>query len=683
MTLGWFCRLLVVAALWVCGGAVCIPSASAGTLYLKSCSLYRDNALGAWQGSSTGSKLSSANRCAQGGSLQLLAEGPTLRGKNAQWNLTTSSQIALRAVYVPSNAVLVNPSAHPDGYLVRFLWDGGSHTISDTGEKCCGGMDYGTGISTSFVGPKHWLVIQLACTKAKCSGVFGQALDVKGIELTATDTSPPTITPDETTPNIAKANGRWIRGIWDASFTAGAQDGVCQARVLLNGVIIARGQSYTPHTGSWTQCGGGAGTLNGSGTNRVTASVDTTRYANGPLTVQYVASDAAQPANVAAPRYHFDVDNAPVALGLAGPTSALTTDGPQAVVATAEAGPSGVDGIYCSVDGSPNQWHAGASEVIRVAHLGLNHIACFAENNAIDPQGARARSPLETWTVDIREPSVSLVSLVHVADALHCVRRHVRVHIPAHWTTERYHGRRIRVRVPAQTRRVKVVRCHPRVKRIRVWRNGRPVTERVLELPHRVASHHEQVSFGSPARISGWLGISSGNALGGQMIEVMTAPADGSPTFTLATEVRTRSNGTWTARLPAGPSRLIKAVYPGTSQIAPAASDSSSIAVPASPVLHVQPRRTHWGSAIRIFGRLRGGYIPASGELVVLRIGWHGGVAEIGHVYTDLAGHFAATYTFLRGSGSEHYRIWAQTVRESDYPFQPAASRKILIRVRS
>ena len=46
-----------------------------------------------------------------------------------------------------------------------------------------------------------------------------------------------------------------------------------------------------------------------------------------------------------------NIDNAPVALSLTGPTDAPSTAGPQTITATASAGPSGVRGISCSVDG--------------------------------------------------------------------------------------------------------------------------------------------------------------------------------------------------------------------------------------------------------------------------------------------------------------------------------------------
>ena len=65
---------------------------------------------------------------------------------------------------------------------------------------------------------------------------------------------------------------------------------------------------------------------------------------------------------------------------------------------------------------------------------------------------------------------------------------------------------------------------------------------------------------------------------------------------------------------------------------------------------------------------MRGGYIPAAGELVILHVGWGGGSTEIGHLYTDRSGRFHTRYTFLRGNGTVTYRLWATSARETDYP---------------
>jgi hypothetical protein len=114
----------------------------------------------------------------------------------------------------------------------------------------------------------------------------------------------------------------------------------------------------------------------------------------------------------------------------------------------------------------------------------------------------------------------------------------------------------------------------------------------------------------------------------------------------------------------------------------PAVSAPAKVIVPASLTLRVRPRRTHWGSTIRISGQVRGGYIPAVGELVILHVGWGGGSTEIGHLYTDRKGRFHTRYTFLRGNGTLTYRLWASSARETDYPYVPSRSRKVPITVR-
>jgi hypothetical protein len=84
---------------------------------------------------------------------------------------------------------------------------------------------------------------------------------------------------------------------------------------------------------------------------------------------------------------------------------------------------------------------------------------------------------------------------------------------------------------------------------------------------------------------------------------------------------------------------------------------------------------------VAISGGLRGGYVPPAGELVVLWIGWPGGSTEIGHLYALRDGRFRSTYTFLRGNGTEMYRMWAATASESDYPYAVGSSPKTAVSV--
>jgi hypothetical protein len=192
----------------------------------------------------------------------------------------------------------------------------------------------------------------------------------------------------------------------------------------------------------------------------------------------------------------------------------------------------------------------------------------------------------------------------------------------------------------------------------------------------------QRVRPGAGATVSGWLGNASGNALGGQVVQILTAPDDGSEQFTPAATATTSGDGGWTARLPAGPSRLVVASYGGSPTIEPAQSSPARVVVPATVHLHIAPRTTTWGSRIAISGRLGGGFVPPAGELVVLWIGWRGGSTEIGHIYTRRDGRFSTRYTFLRGNGTETYRLWAETARESDYPYAPGHSAQIAVTVR-
>lgn len=240
-----------------------------------------------------------------------------------------------------------------------------------------------------------------------------------------------------------------------------------------------------------------------------------------------------------------------------------------------------------------------------------------------------------------------------------------------------------------------MTRCHPRTarRRVVVWttvmRGGRKLVvkririERVILPPRLVSSTRQRVRFGGGVTVHGWLGDAAGTALPGVPVSVLTAADNGQHGFVPLAVATTAGDGSWTAHLPPGPSRLIEAVYGGTTTDEPAASGDVKTLVPAKISLRIRPRRAAWGGKIRISGRLLGGYVPPAGEVVVLWIGWHGGSTEIGHLYARSGGRFSSTYTFLRGNGTETYRIWATSAREGDYPFEPGSSSQVPVQVRA
>ena len=178
--------------------------------------------------------------------------------------------------------------------------------------------------------------------------------------------------------------------------------------------------------------------------------------------------------------------------------------------------------------------------------------------------------------------------------------------------------------------------------------------------------------------MSGWLGTASGTALGGQPIEVLTAPDNGRGAFRFVTSVTTAANGGWTARLGPGPSRLVEAVYPGGSLTEPTMSAQVHVIVPAKVTLiRVFPPRVAWGGTVRIAGQLVGGYLPPGGALVRLRIGSGSSSTTYGvqeHVTGN--GHFSTTYTFGAGQATSYQRFWFQisSLPMGSYPFAPGNS---------
>lgn len=586
------------------------------------------------------------------------------QGTAVHWSVAAPAGLMIASVYIPH--MYSQGIDDGSGWGGGFFWQGGSGGVST--------FDGESGWSSSYTGPPSYtwpaggtpyFGWQVVCGASPCSNGGSQWLSIELLELHVTETAGPTlVSPD----GLWQSSG-WIRGTWTLHYGGDSPSGLCQLSGSLNGRALP-GSSSARDSAVWHQCAAPT----------VDAPVDTSQYGNGPETLTLSTVDGADwPAQVSKTVY---VDNQAPTVSLSGPQDAPTTAGTQYVTATATAGPSGVAGISCTVDGGPPTWYAASSAQVPVQGLGVHHVTCSSENNARDTTGTDAVSPPTTWTLSIREPAFSTVSFERAVDALHCARARERVRIPAHWVTAYSHGHAVKVRLPAQTRTVKVTRCHPHVivRRIRV--DGHWRTQRIAELPHESLFSWRRVLPGHSTVLSGWLGTSDGDALGGQTVTILTAPADGSSRFTRAATATTRSNGTWNARLGPGPSRIVLAVYGGSSAVEPAWSSPIHLIVPATIRLAIRPRLSRWGGRIEISGRVLGGYVPAAGELLVIRVGWPGGSAEVGHLYTRPDGRFFSRYTFLRGNGVERYRFWATTARESDYPYAPGRSRAIAVAVR-
>jgi len=101
-------------------------------------------------------------------------------------------------------------------------------------------------------------------------------------------------------------------------------------------------------------------------------------------------------------------------------------------------------------------------------------------------------------------------------------------------------------------------------------------------------------------------------------VQILAAPDNGLGQFAAAATVVTAADGSWSAPLAPGPSRLIEAVYAGDGTTEPVTSAQVKLIVPARIGMSVSPRVLPWSGTVTIHGHLMGGYVPPDG--VALRL---------------------------------------------------------------
>ena len=601
-------------------------------------------------------------------------------GGRAYWQIDAAPGLVIVGAHTEGSGMISYGVDSGMGWGGGFYWQGGGAQTSQ------GQVAYSSpALFSSYFG---W---QIICGWSTCDGSTKPGeISILGLEIEAAEASGPTVSP--AAGSLGTASG-WVRGWWPVVFSADGPSGACQLSATLGGTSVSVPLNEPQSQTTWHQCS--AGTFS--------QSVDTASVASGsaiPLVMW--ARDAAY--DYSAGHYlanavtsNVSIDNDPVSLSLSGPTDAPTTAGTQYVTATASAGPSGVSGVSCSLDGAPYQWYAGASTRVPVSGLGVHKLTCSGANNARDTSGNVATSAPQTWTLSIREPTASAIGFSKLVDALRCHRVRARVAVPAKWVMVRRHHKLVRVRRRAHTKVAAVTRCHERtaMRRVSVWktvvRRGKRVRVKHTRLvrvalpPHYVNYTTKRVAYGRGTLVSGWLGASGGTALGGQPVEVMTAPDNGQGVFQLAASVTTATDGSWSTRLGAGPSRLVEAVYPGGSLTEPTTSTQVHVIVPAKvKLISVWPPRVAWSGTVRIVGQLLGGYLPPGGALVRLRIGSGSSVTTYGvqeHVTGN--GRFSTTYTFGAGQASVYQAFWFElaSLPMGSYPFAQSDSgrRSVLV----
>jgi hypothetical protein len=181
--------------------------------------------------------------------------------------------------------------------------------------------------------------------------------------------------------------------------------------------------------------------------------------------------------------------------------------------------------------------------------------------------------------------------------------------------------------------------------------------------------------------VRGRLRAFGGRGLGGRRITVrQRLRVDGAAQAVAATAV-TRRDGRFRVRLPAGGSRVLRVVSPGTGGLQAGISRLRYV-VPWASTLRIAPRALAPGGRIALSGRLRlrGFSLPPSGARVELQAFDRGRWRVFATTRTRGArAAWHASYRFGTRSGS--YRIRARIPRVGTVPFERGYSRPVTIRV--
>ncbi|HLY49561.1 MAG TPA: carboxypeptidase-like regulatory domain-containing protein [Solirubrobacteraceae bacterium] len=713
--------------------------ASAGSYYIYGCSSY-GNTAPAFVPYSNADHLSTADECMQpapGAGYRSLeinnppnGFAPVLHGYGANWTANSpSTAISIVGAYTPVNTVFVDCYLHSDGFTAEYFWSSGTQNIVHENGCDSNGVGFGTGINTAFA-PSSYFGWGAGCwllSSCSTSSNVGAVLGVQGIRLTAQENSPPGIVADGSN-NLWYQGGHWIRGGgWPAGFTATDPSGVCRTDFLINGgpTPVDQTNDPNPDTSSFTQCWG---------TDAVSGTVDTSGLPNGPMSITLSATNAA--GVTGSPTETLQVDNTPVSLLLLTPKDAdpnAWVNHAVKVVALATAGPSGIAGTVCSTNHARS--YAYPSNGIVLNATGVWTISCSSWNNSLDVNGQPAASSTSVSVhLDETPPRVAFAPanpsdpqavVAPTSDGQSGVAggtirmrpasggnwqdlttqftgSQLTAHFddislaPGKWLIEADSCDKAGNCAAKQETLTLPVRSGSTSSLAIGQANGAVRACTVRRARHHRHRKHEsrschdrvritrRVAYGKRVVVEGRLTTSAGAPIPSAPISILAAANNGLSDYRQAASAKTDATGAWSVTLPAGPSRLISAVYSGSATIQSSRADGT-VTVPAEVrVLRVWPRHVKWGGRVHVEAQLLGGFLPPGGALVRLRLGY--GNAKITYGVREHVGgngRFEVTNRFGPGPPGliRHYWLQECSLPESDYPFAAACGARSAVSV--
>jgi hypothetical protein len=286
----------------------------------------------------------------------------------------------------------------------------------------------------------------------------------------------------------------------------------------------------------------------------------------------------------------------------------------------------------------------------------------------------------ETVTLPLRIPTTDAVSFAKIKDPLVAKKVKERVRVGGHYVTKKRHGKKVRVKVGGHFKTITVIKRveHCTTRRVKVAKHKWKLKTTCAK-PTKHYQRKLKVGFGKTTTVYGELTTNQDLPVANQTVKIDATPANGSGRYRTITSVKTNAEGGWSAKVPAGPSRKIRALYGGAADMLPA-TDSVKLTVPARIAVSIRPRRLRWSGYLTIKGHLKGGYVPKDGVALRLLVRYPGSKAAspLLAFRTDRKGDFSIRWTFNSGRGTLKLPFWVATDSdESDYPYVSSGSRHI------
>ncbi len=190
------------------------------------------------------------------------------------------------------------------------------------------------------------------------------------------------------------------------------------------------------------------------------------------------------------------------------------------------------------------------------------------------------------------------------------------------------------------------------------------------------------VGQGRKVRIRGRLTAPGGNPLAGVDIEVSARLAVPGVGFQPVATLKTSASGRFSYLVPAGASRVLQFRYPGAPKIR-AQTRVVNVRVRGSSTIRRDRKRVVNGETVTFSGRLRGGFLPASGKLLELQFFDRGKWRTFRTFRAAPSdGRWSYSYRFDGTHGTRTYRFRLRIPTENGYPFSSGRSRGVKVTVR-